>query len=59
MASSFRLTFIQDSFLDKQDYVDLGLSCADVCQSLDRGLDGRELDELDPSVLHAIKGFIA
>ena len=58
MASSFRLTFIQDSLADEQDYVDLGLSCTDVCQSLNRGLDERGLDELDQSVLHAIEQFI-
>ena len=37
------------------DYVDLGLSCADVCQALDRGLKGRQSDELGPSVLEAIE----
>ena len=58
MTPGFRLTFMQDSLADEQDYVDLGLSCTDVCQSLDRGLDGRRPDELDPSVLRAIEGFI-
>ena len=37
-----------------QDYVDLGLACADVCQALHRGLGGRRLDELNQSVLEAI-----
>jgi hypothetical protein len=40
---------------NKQDYVDLGLSCADVCKALDRGLEGRQLDELNKSVLGAIE----
>ena len=38
-----------------QDYVDLGLSCADVCKALDRGLNGRRLDDLSQSVLGAIE----
>ena len=37
-----------------RDYVDLGLSCAEVCQALDRGLNGRRLDELNKPVLGAI-----
>ena len=37
-----------------QDYVDLGLACGDVCQALDRGLNGRQLNELNQSVLGAI-----
>ena len=39
---------------NKQDYVELGVSCGDVCQALDRGLDGRRLDDLNRSVLGAI-----
>ena len=39
----------------KQDFVELGMSCADVCQALERGLDGRQLDELGKSVLGAIE----
>lgn len=38
-----------------QDYVELGLACAEVCQALDRGLNGRRLDELTESVLRAIE----
>ena len=40
--------------VNEEDYVDLGLSCADVCKALDRGLEGKQLDELSPSVLEAI-----
>ena len=36
------------------DYVELGLSCAEVCEALDQGLKGRRLDELGQSVLRAI-----
>jgi hypothetical protein len=38
-----------------QDYVDLGLSCSDVCKALDRGLDGRRLDELSQALVGAIE----
>ena len=49
----FRFTFSQESMINAQDCVDLGLSCANVCKVLDRGLKGRRLDELSPSVLEA------
>lgn len=39
---------------NEQDYIELGLSCGDVCQALDRGLDGRLLDDLNQPVLGAI-----
>ena len=45
--------------VNKQDYVELGKSCAHVCQALDRGLDGRRLDELNRSVLEAISQLTA
>ena len=44
----------QDSMINKTDYVDLGLACADVCQALDRGMNGRRVDELSQSVFKAI-----
>lgn len=50
---NFKLTFIQNS--NKQDYVELGKSCAHVCQALDRGLNGERLDKLSSSVLEAIE----
>ena len=48
------LTFVQDDMADERDYVDLGRSCADVCKALDRGTDGRKLDDLSQSVREAI-----
>ena len=39
---------------NKRDYVELGLACADVCKALDRGINGRRLDELSRSVRQAI-----
>jgi hypothetical protein len=37
-----------------QDYVDLGQACGDVCQVLYKKLKGRQLDQLNQSVLDAI-----
>ena len=50
-----RFTRNQDSMANKADYVDLGLACADVCKALDRGMNGRRLDELNRPVLEAIE----
>ena len=55
LAPNFRLSFVQDSPADDQDYVDLGLSCGAVCKALDRGLNGRRPEDLGPSVLGAIE----
>ena len=44
----------QDSMTNETDYVELGLTCADVCIALDRGLTGRRLNELNNSVCDAI-----
>ena len=41
--------------INQMDYVDLGLACAEVCTVLDRGLKGRKLNDLNSSVLEAIK----
>ena len=38
---------------NKQDYVDLGLNCADICVALDRGMDGKGLGDISPSVREA------
>ena len=40
--------------INKTDYVELGLACADVGRALDRGLNGRRVDELSQSVFEAI-----
>ena len=40
---------------NEQDYVDLGVSCADVCKAIDRGLRGRRLEELSESLLEAFE----
>jgi len=41
--------------VNKRDYVDLGLACADVCGALNRGVNGKQLDELSRSVCEAIE----
>ena len=40
--------------VNKTDYVELGLACTNVCKALDRGLNGRRLDELSGPVREAI-----
>jgi hypothetical protein len=40
--------------INEADCVELGLSCADVCTALDRGLNGKRLNELNNSVCEAI-----
>ena len=53
-AKSFRLTSNQDSINNCQDYVEIGLNCADICTALDRGTNGKKLDDLSRSVREAI-----
>ena len=43
--------------INELDCVELGLSCADVCQTLNRGTNGRKQDELSLSVYNAINLF--
>ena len=40
---------------NKSDYVELGLACAEVCKTLDRGMNGKKLDDLGQSVREAIE----
>ena len=39
----------------KDVYINLGLSCADVCGALDRGLNGRRSDKLSEPTQKAIE----
>ena len=50
-----RFTCYQDSAVNKTNYVELGLACADVCRALDRGMNGRRVGELSKSVFDAIE----
>ena len=36
------------------DYVELGLSCADICKALERGMNGKKMEDLSQSVCDAI-----
>ena len=40
--------------VDEVDYVELGLLCANVCRTLDRGTSGKKLDDLNQSVCDAM-----
>ena len=40
---------------NQTDYVELGLACGNACTALDRGLNGRKLDDLGDSVCKAIE----
>ena len=40
---------------NRTDYVELGLACAEVCKALDRGMNGRQMNELSQSVFEAIE----
>ena len=41
--------------INKDDYVEIGISCANVCAALDRGSNGKRLEDLNNSVREAIK----
>ena len=41
--------------INKVDYVDLGLSCAEVCKALVQGTNGGRVDQPSQSVLTAIE----
>ena len=40
--------------VNEADYVDVGLFCVDICKALDRGMNGKKLDDLSQSVCDAI-----
>ena len=40
--------------VDELDYVELGLSCADVCRAFDQATNGKKMDELNQLVYGAI-----
>ena len=41
--------------INREDYVELGLTCIDVCTALDRGLNEKRLSDLDNSVRKTIE----
>lgn len=44
---------------NSMDYVDLALACAGVCKALDRGMNGRQEDQLSRSVFEAIEQLVS
>jgi hypothetical protein len=46
---------IQDSMSNEADCVELGKACADVCIALSRGLNGKQLKDINDSVNEGIK----
>jgi hypothetical protein len=40
--------------INKTDYVDLGLACADVCRALERAMNGKKEDDLSQPMSEAI-----
>ena len=41
--------------INQQDCVELGMTCADVCKALERGLQGKKLADLSQPVLDGIE----
>ena len=41
--------------IKKADYVELGLTCADVCKALNQGIGTRREDQLGQPVLKAVE----
>ena len=54
-----RFTYNQDSMANETDYVELGLACAKVCKALERGMNGKELDDLSEPVREAVNELTA
>ena len=52
--ASPRPTLVQESLANQQDYIELGLNCAEICKVLDRGTKGRGTEHLSLSVREAI-----
>ena len=48
------LTHSQDTKVNEEDYVELGLSCANICKTLYQGIDGKRLDDLSESMRDAM-----
>lgn len=43
---------------NEKDYVELGISCIDICKALNQGMDGKELDGLSEPVRNAMSDFM-
>jgi hypothetical protein len=40
---------------NREDYLELGVACGDVCEALERGLNRRQADQLGRPVFDAIE----
>jgi len=47
--------YSQDSRINDAGYVELGLACAEVCEALDRGMNGSRVNQLSRSITGAIE----
>ena len=45
---------MQDSVVNEAEYVDLALACADICQVLERVINGRGMDQPSQPVSKAV-----
>jgi hypothetical protein len=52
--TNLRFTAYQDFMANEEDYVELGLFCAEVCDALYQELKGRKPEDLSQSALRAI-----
>lgn len=48
------LNYVQDSRLNEEEYIKLGIAYAQVCIALSRGANGKHLEDLNQSVSEAI-----
>jgi len=48
------LKHVQDSRLNEEEYIKLGIACADVCIVLERGMRDKRSEDLNQSVSEAI-----
>ena len=47
-------TFDHESTVSQQDYIELGLNCAEICKALDRGTKAKRTEDLSQPVREAI-----
>jgi hypothetical protein len=54
VTASLRLVFVQESFANRQDCIELGQTCVEICCVLDRGTKGKGAEHLNQLVRDAI-----
>jgi len=53
------LTGNQNFTTNEQECIKLGLSCADICTALERGMDGKKLEDLSQPMFEAVQQLTA